>query len=67
MAKLTEKQGVLLLYGIAVFTGVALMLSLPRLGYDNFIFMALITLSIPLLIFAIGSLILVKYLPYKRE
>lgn len=67
MAKLTEKQGVLLLYGIAVFTGVALMLSLPRLGYDNFIFMALITLSIPLVIFAIGSLILVKYLSYKRE
>ncbi|MBW9223912.1 hypothetical protein KKP90_04980 [Methanothermococcus sp. SCGC AD-155-E23] len=67
MAKLTEKQGVLLLYGIAVFTGVALMLSLPRLGYDNFIFMALITLSIPLVIFAIGSLMLVKYLSYKRE
>lgn len=63
MTKLTEKQAVLLLYGIAVFTAVALMLCLPRLGYDireDFIFIALITLSIPLIIFAVGSIILIK-------
>jgi len=63
MTKLTEKQAVLLLYGIAVFTGVALMLCLPRLEYDireDFIFIALITLSIPLIIFAVGSIILIK-------
>jgi len=65
MIKLTEKQVVLLLYGIAVLTGIALMLCLPRLGYDireDFTFIALTTLSIPLIIFAIGSIIiLIKF------
>jgi len=61
MAELNEKQAVLALYAIAVFSGVALMLYLPRLGYDireDFLFIALITLSIPLIIFAIGSIII---------
>lgn len=64
MKKLTEKQAVLLLYAIATITAVALMLCLPRLGYDieeDFIFIALITFSIPLIIFALGSIILIKF------
>ena len=63
MIKLTEKQAVLLLYAIVTIIAVALMLCLPRLGYDireDFIFIALITLSIPLIIFAVGSIILIK-------
>jgi len=60
MAELDEKRAVLLLYGVAVFTGVALMLYLPRLGYDireDFILIALITLSIPLIVYVVGSII----------
>jgi len=63
MTKLTEKQAVLLLYAIVTIIAVALMLCLPRLGYDireDFIFIALIMFSIPLIIFAIGSIILIK-------
>ena len=69
MAELDEKRAVLLLYGVAVFTGVALMLYLPRLGYDireDFLTIALITLSIPLTIFAIGyTIIFVKFVKIK--
>ena len=69
MTKITEKQAVLLLYAIAVFTGIALTLYLPRLGYDireDFLTIALITLSIPLTIFAIGyTIIFVKFVKIK--